>query len=293
MNEDVIKRYLSWCKNERGLSENTIIAYKTHLNLINKYLEDNKDLVNISTLDLRLLLNKIAENTTNKTRNYTLSVIKNFYKYLIDIEELIDKNPVLKNPVIKEESKERRSLSTTQINDILHVIKKYGYYRDEVLFKFMIQTGLRVSEVVNLMNEDVDIHSGFIRVKSGKGNKERYVPIVNTLKDVLIEYNEYKSLNNITTDYYFYNLRNKQKITRTNILILLKKYAHMAGINPDIISPHVCRHTFATLMLYKGCDLYVVSKVMGHNSINTTMIYLTNNKYRNKQIMEKYNIFEE
>lgn len=158
----------------------------------------------------------------------------------------------------------------------------------------MIQTGLRISEVVNLRNEDVDLSSGFIRVRNGKGNKERYVPIVNSLSEDLNKYNEYKIKEKVTSDNYFFNLRHTDRgITRNNILVMLKKYATHAGIKPDVISPHVCRHTFATLMLYKGCDLYVVSKVMGHSSINTTMIYLTNNRFRNKTIMEKYNIFED
>ena len=290
-NERLVTNYLNWCDNEKGLSDNTIIAYKSHLNMFMKYCDLN--FTDLTTNKLREILNVISKENSKKTRNYVHSVLKNFFNYLIDIEELIRVNSIIKIPKTKEEQKERRSLSTSQINDILQQIKKNGYYRDEVLFKFMIQTGLRVSEVVNLENEDVDISSGFIRVKNGKGNKERYVPIVNTLKDDLIKYNDYKKDNNIKSFNYFYNLKDTSKgITRENILHLLKKYASYADINPDIISPHVCRHTFATLMLYKGCDIYVVSKVMGHNSINTTMIYLTNNKYRNKEIMEKFNIFD-
>lgn len=291
MNEYLINNYLMYCEHERGLSKNTIIAYSTHFNTFNKYCDiDFKDL---TVNDLRKILNNIAKDKGNKCRNYTYTVLKNFYVYLINIENIVSENIVVKIPLIKEEHKERKSLSTIQINDILKVIKEYGYYRDEVLFKFLIQTGLRISEVVDLKNEDVDIKSGFIRVVSGKGSKERYVPIVNTLKDDLVKYELYRQENNIKSSIYFYNLRNTKKgITRTDILVLLKKYASMAGFNPDVISPHVCRHTFATLMLYKGCDIYVVSKVMGHSSINTTMIYLTNNRFRNKQIMEKYNIFE-
>ena len=291
MNEYLINNYLMYCEHERGLSKNTIIAYSTHFNTFNKYCDiDFKDL---TVNDLRKILNNIAKDKGNKCRNYTYTVLKNFYVYLINIENIVSENIVVKIPLIKEEHKERKSLSTIQINDILKVIKEYGYYRDEVLFKFLIQTGLRISEVVDLKNEDVDIKSGFIRVVSGKGSKERYVPIVNTLKADLVKYELYRQENNIKSSIYFYNLRNTKKgITRTDILVLLKKYASMAGFNPDVISPHVCRHTFATLMLYKGCDIYVVSKVMGHSSINTTMIYLTNNRFRNKQIMEKYNIFE-
>lgn len=291
-NKDYIIRYLSWCKNERGLSNNTLIAYKTNLNTVLKHTD--KLLHELTVTDIRALLNEIADTKTKHVRNYVYNVLKNYYQYLIDFEEIMVVNPMLKIAKIKEEHKERRSLSTSQINAILHEIEHNGYFRDIILFKFMIQTGLRISEVVNLKNEDVDLSSGFIRVRNGKGNKERYVPIVNTLSEDLNKYNEYKIKEKVTTDNYFFNLRHKDKgVNRTNILVMLKKYATYAGINPDVISPHVCRHTFATLMLYKGCDLYVVSKVMGHSSINTTMIYLTNNRFRNKTIMEKYNIFED
>lgn len=291
-NKEYITRYLSWCKNERGYSDNTLIAYKTNLGTVLKMTD--KQLHELTVTDLRALLNEIADTKTKKTRNYIYTILKNYYQYLIDVEEIMVTNPILKIAKIKEEHKERRSLSTSQINAILNEIELNGYYRDIILFKFMIQTGLRISEVVNLRNEDVDLSSGFIRVRNGKGNKERYVPIVNSLSEDLNKYNEYKIKEKVTSDNYFFNLRHKDKgITRNNILVMLKKYATYAGINPDVISPHVCRHTFATLMLYKGCDLYVVSKVMGHSSINTTMIYLTNNRFRNKTIMEKYNIFED
>lgn len=291
-NKEYITRYLSWCKNERGYSDNTLIAYKTNLGTVLKMTD--KQLHELTVTDLRALLNEIADTKTKKQRNYIYTVLKNYYQYLIDVEEIMVTNPILKISKIKEEHKERRSLSTSQINAILNEIELNGYYRDIILFKFMIQTGLRISEVVNLRNEDVDLSSGFIRVRNGKGNKERYVPIVNSLSEDLNKYNEYKIKEKVTSDNYFFNLNHTDRgISRNNILVMLKKYATHAGLNPDVISPHVCRHTFATLMLYKGCDLYVVSKVMGHSSINTTMIYLTNNRFRNKTIMEKYNIFEE
>ena len=291
-NKEYITRYLSWCKNERGYSDNTLIAYKTNLGTVLKMTD--KQLHELTVTDLRALLNEIADTKTKKTRNYIYTILKSYYQYLIDVEEIMVTNPILKLAKIKEEHKERRSLSTSQINAILNEIEYNGYFRDIILFKFMIQTGLRISEVVNLRNEDVDLISGFIRVRNGKGNKERYVPIVNSLSEDLNKYNEYKIKEKVTSDNYFFNLRHTDRgITRNNILVMLKKYATHAGLNPDVISPHVCRHTFATLMLYKGCDLYVVSKVMGHSSINTTMIYLTNNRFRNKTIMEKYNIFED
>lgn len=285
-NVEIINRYLDYIELERNLSINTVKTYRTQLYSIklSKLLQEMKQ------DDIRDILNTISKDRSVKARNYILICFKNLFEYMKDILHIIDKNPCLGICASKTESKERKSLSLNQIKIMFESIDKSNM-RDRTLFRFMVQTGLRVSEITNLKTEDVDLTEDFIHV-IGKGNKERFVPIVKSLKQYLIDYVKWRLDNHAETDYFFVDIRNYKKgICRNEINILLNKLSDETGIPKDCISPHVLRHTFATLSLCKGVDLYVLSNVMGHSSIKTTEIYAKSNKYRNKQIMENIDIF--
>lgn len=285
-NIDIINRYLDYIEFERRLSINTVKTYRTQLYSIklSKLLQEMKQ------DDIRDILNTISKDRTVKARNYILICLKNLFEFMKDILNITDKNPCLGICASKTEYKERKSLSLNQIKIMFESIEKSNM-RDRTLFRFMVQTGLRVSEITNLKTEDVDLTEDFIHV-IGKGNKERFVPIVKSLKQYIIDYVKWRLDNHAETDYFFVDIRNYKKgICRHEINILMNKIADETGIPRDCISPHVLRHTFATLSLCKGVDLYVLSNVMGHSSIKTTEIYAKSNKYRNKQIMENIDIF--
>lgn len=285
-NIDIINKYLDYIEFERRLSINTVKTYRTQLYSIKL----SKSLQEMKQDDIRDILNTISKDRSVKTRNYILICFKNLFEFMKDILNITDKNPCLGICASKTESKERKSLSLNQIKIMFESIEKSNM-RDRTLFRFMVQTGLRVSEITNLKIEDVDLTEDFIHV-IGKGNKERFVPIVKSLKPYLIEYIKWRLDNHAETDYFFVDIRNYKKgICRNEINILLNKLSYETGIPKDCISPHVLRHTFATLSLCKGLDLYVLSNVMGHSSIKTTEIYAKSNKYRNKQIMENIDIF--
>lgn len=285
-NIDIINKYLDYIEFERRLSINTVKTYRTQLYSIKL----SKSLQEMKQDDIRDILNTISKDRSVKTRNYILICFKNLFEFMKDILNITDKNPCLGICASKTESKERKSLSLNQIKIMFESIEKSNM-RDRTLFRFMVQTGLRVSEITNLKIEDVDLTEDFIHV-IGKGNKERFVPIVKSLKPYLIEYIKWRLDNHAETDYFFVDIRNYKKgICRNEINILLNKLSYETGIPKDCISPHVLRHTFATLSLCKGVDLYVLSNVMGHSSIKTTEIYAKSNKYRNKQIMENIDIF--
>ena len=285
-NIEIINRYLDYCEYERGLSLNTLKCYRTQLYSIKL----SKSLHEMKQDDIRDLLNQISKDRTVISRNYTLICLKNLFEYMKDVLNIVDKNPCVGICATKTEHKERKSLSLNQIKIMFESIEKSNI-RDRTLFRFMVQTGLRVSEITNLKMEDIDLKEDFIHV-IGKGNKERFVPIVKSLKPYLIEYIEWRLDNKAETDNFFIDIRSKKKgIGRIEIGLLLKKLANETEIPEDLVTPHVLRHTFATLSLCKGVDLYVLSNVMGHSSIKTTEIYAKSNKYRNKQIMENIDVF--
>ena len=285
-NIEIINRYLDYCEYERGLSLNTLRCYRTQLYSIKL----SKSLHEMKQDDIRDLLNQISKDRTVISRNYTLICLKNLFEYMKDVLNIVDKNPCVGICATKTEHKERKSLSLNQIKIMFESIEKSNI-RDRTLFRFMVQTGLRVSEITKLKMEDVDLTEDFIHV-IGKGNKERFVPIVKSLKPYLIEYIEWRLDNKAETDNFFIDIRSKKKgIGRIEIGLLLKKLANGTEIPEYLVTPHVLRHTFATLSLCKGVDIYVLSNVMGHSSIKTTEIYAKSNKYRNKQIMENIDVF--
>lgn len=285
-NIDIINRYLDYIEFERRLSINTVKTYRTQLYSIKL----SKSLQEMKQDDIRDILNTISKDRSVKARNYILICFNNLFEFMKDILNIIDKNPCLGICASKTESKERKSLSLNQIKIMFESIEKSNM-RDRTLFRFMVQTGLRVSEITNLKTEDVDLTEDFIHV-IGKGNKERFVPIVKSLKPYLIEYIKWRLDNKVETDNFFIDIRSKKKgIGRIEIGLLLKKLATETEIPEYLVTPHVLRHTFATLSLCKGVDLYVLSNVMGHSSIKTTEIYAKSNKYRNKQIMENIDVF--
>lgn len=288
-NIEIIDSYINYLKYEKGYSPRTLSNYRAQA----YSLKLNKHLSEYNSADIRKLLNDISSERSVKTRNYILSVIKEIYKYMINVLEYDIKNPTLSIAKTKIEQKERKSLSTDQIQLLYDCISENNI-RDRTLFKVMVQTGMRISELINLKVEDVDLKGGFIFIRHGKGNKERYIPIANSLGSQLAEYMDYRS--NITNEYLFYKKTHVNKygpLRRETINAFLKDLSIKAGINPDMVSPHILRHTFATLNLCKGLDIYILSNVMGHSSINTTQIYAKTNRFRNKQFMENIDIFKD
>ncbi len=274
---DIVKSYTRYLKLERNYSPNTLAAYQSDLSWLLSFCEQQE----MNPLDVRLddlqhfavQLHEHQIGPTSQAR--ILSGIRSFYKYLLlsgEIEQ--DPTELLESPHLGERLPE--VLSTDEIDQIQKCIdlSKPEGQRNKTIIEVLFSCGLRVSELVNLKLSNLYLEEGFVRVM-GKGSKERLVPIsskaIRELKYWFVDRNLMK-IQQGEEDYVFLNRRGKH-LTRTMILIMLKRQAVAAGITKTI-SPHTLRHSFATELLKGGADLRAIQAMLGHESIGTTELYM-------------------
>ena len=272
----VIRSYLRYLKLERNYSINTIEAYKNDLeHLITYCQENNRDVLKMQIADFEhfaFILHERKIGASSQAR--ILSGVRSFYRYLV-VDGLLEDNPteLLESPILGEHLPE--VLSTEEVDQLQNSIdlSKWEGHRNRAIIEVLFSCGLRVSELINLKLSNLYIEEQYIRVM-GKGSKERLVPISPRALDELSYWFADRNVMKIKPgeeDYVFLNRRG-QHLTRTMILIMIKRYAVEAGIKKTI-SPHTLRHSFATSLLEGGADLRAIQAMLGHESIGTTEIY--------------------
>ncbi len=274
---DIVKSYTRYLKLERNYSPNTLAAYQNDLSWLLSFCEQQEmNPLDMQLKDLQHFAVQLHEHQIGPTSQARiLSGIRSFYKYLLlsgEIEQ--DPTELLESPHLGERLPE--VLSTDEIDQIQKSIdlSKPEGQRNKTIIEVLFSCGLRVSELVNLKLSNLYLEEGFVRVM-GKGSKERLVPIsskaIRELKYWFVDRNLMK-IQQGEEDYVFLNRRGKH-LTRTMILIMLKRQAVAAGITKTI-SPHTLRHSFATELLKGGADLRAIQAMLGHESIGTTELYM-------------------
>jgi len=215
--------------------------------------------------------------------------IKAFYKFLT-IDGKISRNPLSRFKSPKLEKKLPQTLSIPEIEKLLDNYKddKFNLIRTLAIIELFYATGIRVSELINLRLESINIENGWIRV-IGKGTKERIVPVHKNAIKVISKYLEYRNKhfeNKQASSELFLNKFGK-KLSRIQVWKDIKKWAKEAGIEKNIY-PHLLRHSFATHLLSGGADLRSIGEMLGHSSLNTTQIYTHLNNSELKNIHKKY-----
>lgn len=279
MENELITKYIDYLQYERKLSKNTINSYKNDLNDYNLFFNGN--IKNNKYKDIEKYLNSI-QNLNTRSIAHRITVINSFYNFLVD-DKKIDENPCTNIASPKLPKKLPNYLTEEEVNELLDINLLTPYdYRNKAMLELLYGTGLRISELINLKINDIDIHNCFIRV-FGKGKKERIVPI----SDIVIKYleiyiNEYRNLilKNKISDYLFISNAGTN-ISRQGFFKILKQECKKSGIEKNV-SPHVLRHSFATHLLKHGADLRVIQELLGHEDISTTQIYahLVNEKLK-------------
>lgn len=273
--KDVLS-FLEYLKYERRLSVNTIDSYGENLLLVSKYL--NKDLINATRNDIKNFFDNFDGDV--KTKTHYLTVLNSFYKYLLFMGKCsINPCDGIKHPKLSKKLPEY--LTSEEINKLFDIrLTKPIDYRNKAMLEVLYATGTRISELINLELNQIDFDECIIRV-TGKGKKDRIIPIGDTAMDALKNYIlNYRIFLVKTNDnnYVFLN-KNGSKISRQGFFKILKGLAFDAGIKKDI-SPHTIRHSFATNLLNNGADLRIIQELLGHENLQTTEIYshLTNKK---------------
>jgi len=274
--ENIVRAYVRYLKLERNYSPNTLEAYRHDLGHLLAYCHsEEKDVLQMKLEDLQHFaagIHELGIGPTSQAR--ILSGVRSFYRWLL-LDGRIDADPteLLESPRLGEHLPE--VLTTAEVDQLeasIDLSKPEGQ-RNRAIIEVLFSCGLRVSELTHLRLSDLFLDEGYIRVM-GKGSKERLVPISNRAVHELELWFYDRNLMTIKAgeeDYVFLNRRGAH-LTRTMILIMVKRQAEAAGIQKTI-SPHTLRHSFATALLEGGADLRVIQAMLGHEDIGTTEIY--------------------
>ena len=276
MANEIIKKYLRYLKLERNYSPNTLEAYQHDLEYLMAYAHKNdRSLLELKLEDLENFSASLHDmKMAPTTQARILCGVRSFYRFLV-LDDYIQDDPteLLPSPQTGQHLPEYLTVEEVDMLEAAIDLSKWEGQRNKAIIETLFSCGLRVSELVNLKKSDIFEEEKFIRVL-GKGNKERLVPISGkALQEIKLWYID-RNLMNIKPgeeDYVFLNRRGAH-LTRTMILIMIKRTAEDAGIKKTI-SPHTLRHSFATALLKGGADLRVIQALLGHEDIGTTEIY--------------------
>jgi integrase/recombinase XerD len=272
-----IKDFVSYLKIERGLADNSILAYQNDVQkLVDYSISRNKTVINLNYNDLKdfvAVLYDLGLSARSPAR--IISGLKQFFGYLLLENEIKDDpSELLELPKIGRKLPEFLTIEEIDLLiDSIDLSKNEGH-RNRAILETLYSCGLRVSELVNLRFSDLFFEEGFIRV-IGKGNKERLVPVSPSVEKEMGIYNDFirrhQSIQPGNENIVFLNRRGA-KLTRVMIFTIVKDLSELAGISKNI-SPHTFRHSFATHMIEGGANLRAVQEMLGHESITTTEIY--------------------
>lgn len=273
----LIEAFLEMIVSESGVAQNTVLAYQNDLSAFAQYLNSRDlNLKAANEKNLRDFITSLSQTgLAKKSLSRKISALRRFYQFLF-AEEIITYNPSENLDRPKSGKSLPKYLSEEEINQILkiaHNLKGKNGLKIKALMELLYATGLRVSELVSLPVSAVARGQELIMVR-GKGSKERVVPISNYAKSAVD--NWLKARTNKKNDFSKWLFPSNSKsghLTRNGFLKIIKKLALKAGIDPERVSPHVIRHSFASHLVAHDADLRTVQKMLGHADIATTEIY--------------------
>jgi len=289
--EKVIDRFLDTLWMERGLSTNTLQAYRTDLKMLLHYLAKKSVLLEKAQKSdlLSFIADKVKLGAKPRSTARQLSSFRRFYRYILR-EGLSNLDPTVDIEMPRIGRSLPKVLTEDEVEDLLKApdTKKSIGFRDRAMLEVLYASGLRVSELISLKQSQINFNQGVIRVM-GKGNRERLVPLgeeaIMWLDDFINGF-RIKILEKRQTDYLFPTHRG-ECMTRQAFWHVVRRYALKAGINKKI-SPHSLRHAFATHLLNRGADLRVVQLLLGHSDLSTTQIYTHIARERLKDLHSKH-----
>ena len=276
--QTIIERFLDALWMERGLSQNTLSAYKNDLSNLALWLSQNDShLLAASQQSCQsFLAYRYDQGSKNRSAARLLSSMRRFYGWLLR-EKKIQADPVALIEAPKPEQPLPKTLTEVQIEDLLNAadLSSDLGLRDKAMLETIYATGLRVSELIGLEFLQVSLDPGVVRVM-GKGGKERLVPLGEEAIECIQIYIKQARANLMAQhppcNALFVTRRGKS-MSRQAFWYLIKRYATLANIDAENLSPHTLRHAFATHLLNHGADLRVVQMLLGHSDISTTQIY--------------------
>jgi len=273
--DQALKLYLNHLSVERNLAQNTLESYKGDLSLYITNCKNIGDVKDISEKMVQNFVNKYRTDRAESSISRMIASIRGFHRFLV-LENATTINPA---QYISTGSKSLRLPKTLSVDKVIEVIESISSTdantsRNKLIFEFLYGTGARISELVNTDLDDIDIESNIVKIRFGKGSKQRIIPLGKQLKIAINNYltrernalvSSKKSCNSLLL-----NSRGA-RLSRQSIWEVINKIALQNNLAE--LTPHTLRHAFATHLLEGGADVRVVQELLGHSSVNTTQIY--------------------
>ena len=291
--KQALNDYQTYLRIERGLAQNSIDNYARDVQKLVSFLEQAKieeTPLNTGKETVQHFVYEIAKEVNPRSQARIISGLKSFFNYLI-FEGYRKDNPLdlIESPKIGRKLPD--TLSTSEIDQLIAAIdlSQPQGERNRAIIETLYGCGLRVSELINLKISDLFFEEDFIKV-TGKGDKQRFVPIGSVNKKYIDLYKEHIRIHQKVQkgheDYLFLN-RNGKKLTRAMIFEIIKRLSQKIGMKKTI-SPHTFRHSFATHLLQNGADLRAIQQMLGHESITTTEVYMHVDRSHLAEVIQKY-----
>ncbi len=283
--------YKDYIEYERRLSKNTVYSYDNDLDKYHDYLL-SQHINKISSITKENISNYLIElskdeNLTTTSIARKLTTIKNFHAFLYQHEYIsVDVSSSVERPKLRKQLP--KVLTVEEVDRLLDIEKATIFdYRDKAMLELIYATGLRVSELLSLTMNDIDLENCVVRCM-GKGKKERMIPIGEYVLDSMHEYLERRpKLYNMKKDDHLFLNNHGKVMSRSGFFKMLKHRLNACNIHVDV-SPHTLRHSFATHMLENGSDLRTIQELLGHSDISTTRIYTHISNQKVRQDYETY-----
>ena len=286
------ERFIQYITFEKRYSPNTIIAYQKDLSQFFDYIASEYNIKNIHDINHSIIRSWIVhlanDSISSRSINRKLSTLKTFYKFLLK-ENLIKQNPLTKILPPKTKKRLPEFVNREKMDLLIDQVEfgdNFRGIRDKLIIEIFYFTGMRLSEMINLTDTDVDIKNLKVKVL-GKRNKERIIPFCYELRDLIIQYKEVRNKEIEITepvDYFIVTEKGK-KIYKKLVYRIVNSYLSKVSTLQKK-SPHVLRHTFATHMLNNGADLNAIKEILGHANLAATQIY-THNTIENLKTIYK------
>lgn len=273
---ELVEAFIEYLKREKNYSKHTLIAYTNDLAEFSQFLknENSNDLSAVSFAHIRQWLAELNKSgLSSRSINRKLSSLRAFYKFLMKIG-VIAVNPTLRQKSLKAAKKISNPFSEEEMERMLEIYPfEPGFegVRNKLIILMFYATGIRRSELVELKTDDVDMHSGYLKI-TGKGNKQRNIPMLPVLKEALQVYlPQREAIGSARVPNLFIT---KKGLKMYDVLVYRIINNYFSGVtSKSKKSPHVLRHTFATHLLDRGADLNTIKDLLGHSSLATTQVY--------------------
>lgn len=286
-----VSEFLKYIQTEKRLSQHTIVAYERDVRFFLEYIETEFEITDLSKVNHKIIRSWLVHlkqsNISNRSINRKLSSLKSLYKFLLRNGDVVD-NPLSKVVAPKSGKRLPVFIEKDKVSNLLGKPSggNHDSIRDDLIIELLYSMGIRLSELINMKDGDIDVGNGQIKVL-GKRNKERVIPVSTHLLSRIAEYQEVRD-NEVgrTTDQYFLVTFKGQKIYPKLVYrVVNKKLGEVSS--QDKKSPHVLRHSFATHLLNNGADLNAVKELLGHANLSATQIYTHNTFEKLKSIYKQ------